>query len=654
MNPGAGEVLPGRPHALLAKVLGGQPPPFALLHRPQATGADRLELMVGTVSEPASLAELPIPQGTGANQHGVLAVLPYRQLAERGYTCPDDGTPLLALTIEEQCGLSRQEVLQHVPDLPISMDEHGFDIDDESYARTVRRIIQDEIGRGTGANFVFRRSYRAELADWSAATALAFFRRLLQRETGAYWTFLIHTGDRCLIGATPERHVSLDGGAVTMNPISGTYRYPEGGADPDGVMGFLRDTKESDELFMVLDEELKMMGRVCDRGGRVRGPYLKEMKRLAHTEYLIEGSSSRGVRDILHETLFAPTVTGSPLESACRVINKYEPHGRGYYSGVAALIGRDGGGDTVLDSSILIRTAEVDRAGALTIGVGATLVRHSSPQAEVAETWVKAAGLLSALRSDPEPARTAAQHAAGPPPGPLLGAHPDVVAALATRNATLADFWLADPDGRGRPADGLAGRRLLVVDAEDTFTSMARHCLASLGLDVTVRRFDEPYTLDDQDFVIVGPGPGDPQERSDPKIAHLRDLSLRLLESGTPFLAVCLGHQVLSSLLGLDIVRKPKPNQGSQQKIDFFGRPELVGFYNTFAARSAAPTLDCPFRGGTIRVCHDPGSGEVHGLRGPGYASVQFHPVSVLTRNGTAILRELLVGALEVDSPQAK
>ncbi|GGW41865.1 phenazine-specific anthranilate synthase component I [Streptomyces lucensis JCM 4490] len=654
MRPGAHDTAPGGPHALLRRILDGEPPPFALLHRPQTTGADRLELMTGTVSRPASLAELPLPEAPGANRHDVLAVLPYRQLAERGYTCPDDGTPLIALTVGEQCGLSRQEFLRHVPDLPLRMDEHGFDIDDDTYADTVRRIIEDEIGRGTGANFVFRRTYRARLDGWGAATALAFFRRLLQREPGAYWTFLIHTGDRYLVGATPEQHVSLAGGAVTMNPISGTYRYPEGGPDPAGVMGFLRDTKESDELFMVLDEELKMMGRVCDRGGRVRGPYLKEMERLAHTEYLIEGTSSRGVRDILRETLFAPTVTGSPLESACRVITKYEPHGRGYYSGVAALIGRDGDGEAVLDSSILIRTADVDRTGGLSIGVGATLVRHSSPWAEVAETRAKAAGLLSALRSDPDTPGTAGparRDTAAPHRAPGLRTHPDVTAALATRNATLAGYWLADPDDRDRPVGRLAGRRLLVVDAEDTFTSMARHCLGSLGLDVTVRRFDEPYTLDGQDLVIVGPGPGDPGRHSDAKIAHLRDLTRGLLRSRIPFLSVCLGHQVLSSLLGLDIVRKPEPNQGSQQKIDFFGRPELVGFYNTFAARSAAPVLSCPFRRGEIRVCHDPGSGEVHALRGPGYGSVQFHPASVLTRNGTAILRDLLVGVLEDGIP---
>ncbi|MDE9772178.1 chorismate-binding protein, partial [Pseudomonas aeruginosa] len=105
------------------------------------------------------------------------------------------------------------------------------------------------------------------------------------------------------------------------------------------VMEFLDNRKEADELYMVVDEELKMMARICEDGGRVLGPYLKEMAHLAHTEYFIEGQTSRDVREVLRETLFAPTVTGSPLESACRVIRRYEPQGRGYYSGVAALIG---------------------------------------------------------------------------------------------------------------------------------------------------------------------------------------------------------------------------------------------------------------------------------------------------------------------------
>src|SRR5437764_13098324 len=101
------------------------------------------------------------------------------------------------------------------------------------------------------------------------------------------------------------------------------------------------------------------------------------MSSVSHTEYLIEGKTRQGIADVLRETRWVPTVVGSPLESACRVIQKYEPSGRGYYSGAIVLAGRDSGGRQALDSAILIRSAEVSSAGILRLGVGATLVRHS-------------------------------------------------------------------------------------------------------------------------------------------------------------------------------------------------------------------------------------------------------------------------------------
>ena len=88
----------------------------------------------------------------------------------------------------------------------------------------VRRIIDDEIGNGEGANLVVGRHYRAQLADWGPAQALTVLRRLLERERGAYWTYCFFTGERYLVGASPERHVSVHGGDVRMNPISGTFR----------------------------------------------------------------------------------------------------------------------------------------------------------------------------------------------------------------------------------------------------------------------------------------------------------------------------------------------------------------------------------------------------------------------------------------------
>ncbi|ARZ68892.1 hypothetical protein SMD11_3252 [Streptomyces albireticuli] len=613
----------------LDRVLAGDAPAFALIHRPDATGPGSLDVLLGDVSAPRTLAGIPLPDGPAAPGHEVLAVVPYRQIAERGFACADDGTPLLAMTVTGQALVGVAEVLARIPDVPLTLTGEHFDVDDDAYARTVRRVVADEIGEGTGANFVIKRSFTADISGYSPAHALTFFRRLLERESGAYWTFLVHTGDRTLVGATPERHISVADGRAVMNPISGTYRYPAAGPSLPEVMDFLADRKETDELYMVVDEELKMMARICDGGGRVVGPYLKEMARLAHTEYLIEGRTGRDPREILRETMFAPTVTGSPLESACRVIDRYEETGRGYYSGVLALIGRDAAGQRVLDSAILIRTADIDRGGRVRIGVGATLVRHSDPDSEVLETRAKAAGLLSALKDDG---------------GGRFGRHPSVRAALAERNTGIAGFWLAPDTERARTVPLLDGRRVLVVDAEDTFTSMIDHQLRAMGLTVTVRRFDEPYSFDGHDLVVMGPGPGDPREAGHPKIAHLDAAIGTLLDRRRPFLAVCLSHQVLSLRLGFPLHRRDVPNQGVQRGIDLFGSPERVGFYNTFAARSEADRAVTA--AGELEVSRDPRTGEIHALRGAHFASVQFHAESVLTQDGPRITGALLAGLL--------
>ncbi|GEC03477.1 phenazine-specific anthranilate synthase component I [Streptomyces spinoverrucosus] len=615
---------------LLGRVLDGAVGAYALLYRPEATGPGIVELLAGDTVRLDRLAELSAFTGLtgdpGADEprHEALALVPYRQLAERGYEAPDDGAPLIALVVREQTRVALADVLARVPAAPATLSGGRFEPDDDSYAATVRRIVDDEIGTGQGANFVVKRSFVAHVDDHDTHTALRFFRRLLGQETGAYWTFLVHTGDRTLVGASPERHISLDAGRAVMNPISGTYRYPPTGPVLDEVMAFLRDTKETDELYMVVDEELKMMGRICEDGGRVVGPRLKEMARLAHTEYFIEGRCTREIPDILHETLFAPTVTGSPVENAARVIARYEPAGRGYYAGLAALIGRDGQGGPALDSAILIRTADVAADGRVEIGVGATLVRHSDPAAEVAETRAKAAGLIDALAGR----------------GGRLADHPEVRAELARRNATIAGFWLASGSDDDAPP-GFGGRTALVIDAEDTFTAMLAHQLRALGMTVTVRRYDEPYVLDGHDLVVMGPGPGDPTDVADPKIAHLRAAVHELLDRRLPFLGVCLSHQVLASLLGLRLRRRLRPSQGEQRRIDLFGESVRVGFYNTFAAHGTDDKKHVDGVG-VVEICRDPDSGEVHALRGPGFASLQFHPESLLTQNGPRIVGSLI------------
>ncbi|MDO0932482.1 anthranilate synthase family protein [Streptomyces sp. DG2A-72] len=602
------------------------PRPFALLRR-RTPGHDHetVEVMIGPVTAYDRLADLP-DEG--------LALIPFRQIRERGFDVRDDGTPLAVLTPEVVCDIALDEALASLPAHEVRVEGGGFDVDDDEYAEIVGRVLHQEIGQGEGANFVIRRTYEGQIPGFGRADALALFRRLLEGERGAYWTFVVHTGDRTLVGASPEVHVRMSGGTVVMNPISGTYRYPAEGPTPEHLLDFLDDGKEIEELSMVVDEELKMMCTVGDMGGVVVGPRLKEMAHLAHTEYELRGRSSLDVREILKETMFAATVTGSPVQNACRVIERHEVGGRGYYAGALALLGKDSGGAQTLDSPILIRTADIDADGRLRVPVGATLVRGSDPASEVAETHAKAAGVLTALGV--RPSRPREQHARV-----HLADDPRVRVALDGRRASLAPFWLRMQE---RSAE-LTGHAL-VVDGEDTFTAMLAHVLRSSGLTVTVRRYDEPglreAVLAHEGPVVLGPGPGDPNDLTDPKMSFLRGLTAQVLrtQNSHGVLGVCLGHELIAAELGLEIVRKEVPYQGAQTEIDLFGRTETVGFYNSFVARCDDETAEELAAHG-IEVSRS-ASPEVHAVRGPGFAGVQFHPESVLTLNGAAVVRELV------------
>ncbi|GGK57036.1 anthranilate synthase family protein [Streptomyces flaveus] len=626
--------------------------PFALLRR-RTPGHDHdtVEVLLGPVATYDRLADIP-DEG--------LALIPFRQIRERGFDVRDDGTPLTVLTPEEAYELPLDQALSQLPAHDVKVTGGGFDVDDEEYAEIVGRVLREEIGRGEGANFVIRRTYEGEIPGFGRADALALFRRLLVGERGAYWTFVVHTGTRTLVGASPEVHVRMSGGrgdrealsveggggrraggTVVMNPISGTYRYPAEGPTPEDLLDFLGDGKEIEELSMVVDEELKMMCTVGDMGGVVIGPRLKEMAHLAHTEYELRGRSSLDVRDVLRETMFAATVTGSPVQNACRVIERHEVGGRGYYAGALALVGRDSGGAQTLDSPILIRTADIDAGGRLRVPVGATLVRGSDPASEVAETHAKAAGVLAALGV--RPGRRPEERVR-----PGLAEDPRVRAALDERRSSLAPFWLRMQE-RSAELEGHA----LVVDGEDTFTAMLAHLLRSSGLEVSVRRYDEPglreAVLAHEGPLILGPGPGDPSDTADPKMAFLRGLTAEVLGSHPHgVLGVCLGHELIAAELGLEIVRKEVPYQGAQTEIELFGRTETVGFYNSFVAHcDDERAAELAAHG--IEVSRSE-TGEVHGLRGPGFAGVQFHPESVLSLNGTAVVREL-IGQLRGTGP---
>ncbi len=623
----------------LERLYGADVPPFALLRRqrPGLREPAPVELLFGEMETVRSPAEAAVPDG--APGPGLLVLLPFRHLAEHGLPCHDDGTPLRVLRVREHHVLSEDAFTGGLPAAtpPVEWREAGFTTSDARYEDLVREFVASDAARG-GLNVLLRRDWSARLPEFRPAVAVELFRRLLAAESGAYWTFVVHTGGSrpvTLVGATPQGHVGVEGGRVVMNPLCGTYRRTPEGSRPEDLLAFLADPKETEELATTVDAELAVLCRLAGPGVRVEGPFLRGMAHLLHTQCRISGPAAAGARETLARALFASTVVGSPFAEACAAIHGRETTGRGYYGGLLALIGRDGAGAEELDSAAVIRTLVVDHRGEARLSVGATVGGRSSPEAEAAETRTKARAVLTALMERPwsaDPARTP------PAPAPPAPAPPDpddldgaVREALAGRHAALSPFWT-----RGTVAPPTGGPAVLVLDpggAAGTELAALLHLVSAVHGRAEVIRHDDPGAagalVRHPGPVLVASGPGRPDDPGCARMAALRRAAALLVRDrppGRPPVAgVGLGFQLLA-LAALPDARVVARSGGAglARQVDFFGRPVTAAFRNTYRI----------VRG---RDRHELVTLDERGVRG-----VQFRPESVLTSDGAGVLRRLL------------
>ncbi len=184
--------------------------------------------------------------------------------------------------------------------------------------------------------------------------------------------------------------------------------------------------------------------------------------------------------------------------------------------------------------------------------------------------------------------------------------------------------------------------RVLIIDNYDSFTYNLVQYLGELGAEVVVRRNDE-VTADEVsalhvDRIVVSPGPCTPDEAG---------VSLPLvgeLSGEVPILGVCLGHQSIGQAFGADVVRG-EPVHGKTARIHHDGKGVYAGLEQDFeATRYHSLVIEPDSMPDCLVVTSETEDGVIMGVRHREHPTegVQFHPESVLTTSGKALLENFL------------
>ncbi|TMF59706.1 MAG: anthranilate synthase component I, partial [Chloroflexi bacterium] len=325
------------------------------------------------------------------------------------------------------------------------------------FAATVR-LAQESFRRGDLFEVVPGRMF----FEPCPARPSEVFQRLRERNPAPYGALMNLGESEYLVSASPEMYVRVEGTRVETCPISGTIaRGRDVMGDAENILELLNSEKDESELTMCTDVDRNDKSRICVPGSvRVIGRRQIEMySRVIHTVDHVEGILREGFDaiDAFLTHAWAVTVTGAPKLWAMRFIEAHERSSRAWYGGAIGLVGFDGN----MNTGLTLRT-----------------IRVKDGVAEIrAEVELKAAALLDAVRRPS--GVTAAQHAPAEPVG--------------------------------------AGRRVLLVDYEDSFVHTLANYLRRTGAEVSTIRagFAEDELRGALDAfgaqaVVLSPGPGRP------------------------------------------------------------------------------------------------------------------------------------------------
>jgi anthranilate synthase len=424
------------------------------------------------------------------------------------------------------------------------------------------------------------------------------FKRLCKINPSPYGA-LMNLGDgEFLVAASPEMFVRSDGRRVETCPISGTIaRGADAIGDAEQIRQLLNSEKDEFELNMCTDVDRNDKARVCVPGTIkvLARRQIETYSKLFHTVDHVEGILRPGfdALDAFLTHAWAVTVTGAPKLWAMQFVEDHERSSRRWYAGAIGCISFDGG----INTGITIRTIRM-KDGIAEVRVGATLLFDSDPVAEEKECQTKAAALFQALRGDP--------------PKPL---------------SSLA------PDASG------SGKKVLLIDHEDSFVHMLADYFRQVGAQVSVTRHGHALEMLDKnsyDLLVLSPGPGRPE---DFEIAKTIDAAMK---RKLPVFGVCLGLQAIGEYFGGRLSQLAQPAHGRPSRIQVRGgtlmrnlpNEIVIGRYHSlYVERETMPA--------ELQVTASTEDGVPMAIEHKTLpiGGVQFHPESLMSLEGEVGLR---------------
>jgi len=272
--------------------------------------------------------------------------------------------------------------------VPTTIEVDTSDLDFMQMVNKAKRYIAEGDAFQIVISRCFRRKYSVSPLD---------IYKTLRRVSPAPFMFYFPSGSNVIIGASPERLVSVYNNKITVNPIAGTRkRMKETGDELKSAEDLLNDPKERAEHVMLVDLARNDVGSVSVPGSVQLSEFfkVKHYSHLSHITSTVTGQLQEkyDALDAFSAVFPAGTLSGAPKIRAMQIINELESTHRGLYGG--SIFRLDSLGN--LESCIAIRMAILNN-GIATVRTGAGIVFDSDPAAETQETYQKACAMLDAI-----------------------------------------------------------------------------------------------------------------------------------------------------------------------------------------------------------------------------------------------------------------